>query len=232
MNKVLMVASLVSSFFASSQIMADPVKADRVGDCPATLDYTLRELNSDRQVNLCEVYKDKVVMLVNTASKCAYTDQYEGLEAMYQQYKDQGLVILGFPSNDFGGQEPGTEKQVQEFCRLTYSVKFPMFEKTHAAKRNASPIYKTLGDMAGEYPRWNFHKYVLNRNGDLIGSFPSSTKPDDKDLVGLIKANLSEQPMGGSIHAFELKLTDHELIELLLHRSHKEMESSFSGSDS
>lgn len=193
MKKFTALLSLAASFFTSGNVLAEPVKPEMANNqCPATLDFTLRELDGDQNIQLCDAYKGKVVMIVNTASKCGFTPQFEGLEAMHDKYKDKGLAILGFPSNDFGGQDPGSEKEIAEFCRLTYSVKFPMFEKTHAAKANASPIYKVLGDMAGEYPRWNFHKYVLDTEGKLIGSFSSFTTPDSKKLVRLIEDNLPQ----------------------------------------
>ncbi|MFZ1386694.1 MAG: glutathione peroxidase [Thiolinea sp.] len=182
---------LALSFFASTQVMAEPIKGPATDNgCPAALNFSLRALNSEDKINLCEVYKDKLVLIVNTASKCGFTPQFEGLEKLYTDYKERGLVVLGFPSNDFGGQDPGTEQEVKDFCSLTYKVEFPMFEKTHAAKDQASPIYKMLGEMAGEYPKWNFHKYVLNPKGELIGSFSSFVKPQDAELIQLIEANL------------------------------------------
>lgn len=156
-------------------------------DCPVNLDYQLRPLGEEKRVHLCEEYRGKAVLIVNTASKCGYTNQYEGLEAMYDRLKDQGLVVLGFPSNDFGSQEPGTEKQIQSFCRLTYGVRFPMFEKTHASKAKADPLYRRLGELAGEYPQWNFHKYLLNREGELVGSFRSHISPSNPQLVKAIE---------------------------------------------
>lgn len=158
--------------------------------CPATLDFEMRKLASDEKVRLCDEYKDKVVLIVNTASKCAFTGQYEGLEKLYADYKDRGLVVLGFPSNDFGGQEPGSEEKIQQFCRLTYSVNFPMFEKTRARKETADPLYKQLGDLAGEYPRWNFHKYLIDRDGNLAGSYSSMTRPQSGRLVRAIEGLL------------------------------------------
>ena len=146
--------------------------------CADTLDFDKRRLAGDEVVRLCDAYMGKVVLIVNTASKCAYTSQYEGLEQLYERYRDRGLVVLGFPSNDYGGQEPGTEAQIKTFCRLTYSVKFPMFEKTHARQDVADPLYRKLGSLAGEYPRWNFHKYLLDRDGKLVGSYPSAVRPD------------------------------------------------------
>lgn len=147
--------------------------------CPATLDHTKRVLAGQEQVDLCERYLGQVVLVVNTASRCAYTPQYDALEKLYAEYRDRGLVVLGFPSNDFGAQEPGSEKQIRDFCRLTYNVEFPMFEKTHAREDRADPLYRTLGELAGEYPRWNFHKYLLDRDGKLVGSFPSAVRPDN-----------------------------------------------------
>lgn len=155
-------------------------------DCPATLNHTLRQLDSETKINLCETYKDKVVLIVNTASHCGFTPQFEGLEKIYQQYKDQGFVVLGMPSNDFGGQDPGSEKDIAGFCTGEYKVSFPMFEKTHAAKASASPLYQTLAELAGEYPTWNFHKYLINK-GDLVGSFPSHITPEDKQIVSMIE---------------------------------------------
>ena len=182
---------LLISFFASTHLMAEPVKGPATDNgCPAALNFTLRMLGSPDPVNLCETYKGKVVVVVNTASKCGFTPQFEGLEKLYNDYKDRGLVVLGFPSNDFANQDPGSEEEIKQFCRLTYGVKFPMFEKTHAAKSTASPLYQTLGDMAGEYPQWNFHKYVLNTKGELVGSFSSFVTPQNDKLVKLIEENL------------------------------------------
>lgn len=190
-KKIMMLFGLAASFFSPANIMAEP-KTGAISNtqCPATLDFTLRELDGDRKIHLCEEYKGKVILIVNTASKCGFTSQFEALEALHEKYKDKGFTVLGFPSNDFGAQDPGSEKEIAEFCRLTYGVKFPMFEKTHAAKSNASPIYKTLGDLADNYPKWNFHKYLLNTKGELIADFSTFTSPDSKKLVKMIEANL------------------------------------------
>ena len=155
--------------------------------CPETLDFRKRELAGEETVHLCERYAGKVVLIVNTASKCAFTPQYDGLEALYRRYRDRGLVVLGFPSNDFGAQEPGTEKQIQSFCRLTYKVDFPMFEKTRVRRDVADPLYRALGQLAGEYPRWNFHKYLIDRDGRLAGSYPSQVRPESSTLVDAIE---------------------------------------------
>jgi len=154
------------------------------------LDVVVRTLNGKQEVNLAQTYHGKVILIVNTASKCGFTPQYDGLEKLYAEYKDRGLVVLGFPSNDFANQEPGTEKQIQEFCRLTYGVKFPMFGKTRVRKSNADPLYRRLGEAAGKYPSWNFHKYLIDRQGRLVASYSSFTKPLSKRLVRRIESLL------------------------------------------
>ena len=154
------------------------------------LDQDFRKLASDDVVNLSESYGGKVVLVVNTASKCGNTPQYEGLEQLYQEYGDDGLVVLGFPSNDFFGQEPGTEEEIQEFCRLTYSIKFPMFEKVTVKEGEAHPFFDQLAAASGTYPTWNFHKFLIGRDGKLIAEFSPRTKPYDKKLVASIEAAL------------------------------------------
>jgi len=158
--------------------------------CPESLDFHKRPLADDGSVHLCDLLGGKVVLVVNTASRCAYTPQYDGLEKLYQRYMDRGLVVGGFPSNDFAGQEPGAEKQIRDFCRLTYDVKFPMFEKVQVKGDAADPFYQYLARAAGEQPRWNFHKYLLDRDGRVVASFPSQVEPDDERLVGMIEALL------------------------------------------
>ena len=156
------------------------------------LDQDFRKLAADETVNLCDAYEGQVLLVVNTASKCGNTPQYDGLEKLYQQYGEQGLVVLGFPSNDFMGQEPGSEEEIEEFCRLTYGVEFPMFEKTTVKGDDASPFYKQLADASGTYPTWNFHKYLIGRDGRLLAEFSPRTKPYDEKLVGAIEAALAD----------------------------------------
>jgi glutathione peroxidase len=155
------------------------------------LDQDFRRLAGDEIVNLGDAYSGKVILVVNTASKCGNTPQYDGLESLYQEYTDAGLVVLGFPSNDFLGQEPGTEEEIQEFCRLTYKVKFPMFEKVTVKEGNAHPFYDQLAAAAGTYPTWNFHKYLIGRDGKLIAEFSPRTQPYDDKLLSNIKAALN-----------------------------------------
>ncbi|MEN7342727.1 MAG: glutathione peroxidase [Pseudomonadota bacterium] len=155
------------------------------------LDQDIKRLASDETVNLADVYAGKVVLIVNTASKCGNTPQYDGLEKLYQTYGEQGLVVLGFPSNNFAGQEPGTEAEIQEFCRLTYGVKFPMFEKMEVKGDDAHPLYQGLADAAGTYPTWNFHKYLIGRDGKFLKTFSPGTKPEDQSIVSAIESALS-----------------------------------------
>lgn len=168
----------------------------QAASCPATLDFSFRTLAGEERVRLCERYAGKVVLVVNTASKCAYTDQYSGLETLYETYKDQGLVVLGFPSNDFAGQEPGSEKQIKAFCRLTYGVQFPMFEKIHVDRARAHPFYQKLATLAGGYPRWNFHKYLLGRDGGLVASFDTALEPGHPTVLRAIRQELDRQGGG------------------------------------
>lgn len=160
------------------------------GNCPALLDIEARRLASDEVVNLCEAYRGKLILVVNTASKCGFTPQYEGLEALYRTYKDRGLVVLGFPSNDFANQEPGSEQEIAEFCRLTYSVEFPMFEKVHVKKGKASPIFERLVAAGAGYPKWNFYKYLIDREGRLVDYYSSFTGPQSGKLVKAIESRL------------------------------------------
>ena len=157
--------------------------------CPVNLDFTKRYLASDESVRLCDAYAGKVLLMVNTASYCGFTPQFKGLEALYEKYSDRGFVVLGFPSNDFF-QDPRSEEKVREFCDLTYSVKFPMFEKSRVAKRKAEPLFQALGNEAGQFPKWNFHKYLLDRDGRIVGSFGSTVAPDNVDLVKKIESLL------------------------------------------
>ena len=156
------------------------------------LDQNFRRLASSETVHLCQEFSGKVLLVVNTASKCGYTPQYEGLERLHEKYQQQGLVVLGFPSNDFMGQEPGTEAEIQDFCRLTYDVKFPMFEKTPVKKEHAHPFYVQLAQLSGTYPKWNFHKYLIGRDGQLITQFSPHTKPFDSEVIAIIERALQQ----------------------------------------
>lgn len=155
--------------------------------CAPALDFEMRRLASDERLRLCDAYQGKVILAVNTASKCGFTGQYEGLEALYRKYGERGLVVLGFPSNDFANQEPGSEKEIQEFCRLTYSVEFPMFEKVHVKKGMAAPFFQALAAQTGVYPEWNFYKYLIDRNGQVVEAFSNGTEPDSRTVTEAIE---------------------------------------------
>ncbi|WP_426055154.1 glutathione peroxidase [Janthinobacterium sp. PSPC2-1] len=158
--------------------------------CPAILKQTFNRLQDEAPQNLCQ-YAGKVVLVVNTASYCGFTNQYEGLEALYAKYGSKGLVVLGFPSNDFGKQEPGNSKEIADFCYNTYGVKFPMFAKSAVSGPAPNPLYVDLIKQTGKTPAWNFHKYLIDRHGKVVESFPSKVTPDDKKLVGAVEKALA-----------------------------------------
>nr|WP_229518611.1 glutathione peroxidase [Massilia sp. PAMC28688] len=157
--------------------------------CPALLNQTFKRLQDDAPQNLCQ-YQGKVVLVVNTASYCGFTSQYEGLEKLYAKYGGKGLVVLGFPSNDFGKQEPGNAKEIADFCYNTYGVKFPMFAKSAVTGSSANPLHSQLTRITGKEPKWNFTKYLIGRNGKVIEHFPSKVTPEDKQLVARIEQAL------------------------------------------
>lgn len=159
--------------------------------CPAILKQSFNRLQDDAPQNLCQ-YAGKVILVVNTASYCGYTKQYEGLEALYAKYGGKGLVVLGFPSNDFGKQEPGSAKEIADLCYNTYGVKFPMFAKSVVSGSAPNPFYADLAKATGKAPAWNFHKYLIDRNGKVVDSFPSKVTPEDRQLVGAV-----EKALGG-----------------------------------
>jgi glutathione peroxidase len=169
--------------------------------CPELLDRSYRPLAGKEPVKLCSEFQGKVLLVVNTASKCGFTPQYEGLEALHERLKGRGFSVVGFPSNDFMGQEPGSEDQIKEFCTLTYGVKFPMFEKVHVTGDETTPLYRDLAAASGDSPAWNFHKYLVDRSGKVVGSFGSRTKPDDEKLTAqiesLLAAPVPAPPAGG-----------------------------------
>jgi glutathione peroxidase len=134
-------------------------------------------------------YKGKVVLVVNTASECGSTPQYAGLEGLWRHYRDRGLVVLGFPSNDFGAQEPGSEAEIKTFCESKYHVSFPMFSKVKVTGPDQSPVYRFLAADYGE-PKWNFYKYLVNRDGKVVKAFPNSVPPEDHALRAAVEAEL------------------------------------------
>jgi glutathione peroxidase len=157
--------------------------------CPALLQQNVLRLQDEKPQTLCQ-YAGKVVVVVNTASFCGFTPQYDGLEALHSKYKDQGLVVLGFPSNDFS-QETGSNKQIADFCENTFGVKFPMFTKTSVSGKDASPLFKQLSAMTGTTPKWNFYKYVISRSGQNVESFNSMADPKSKSFIKEIEKQLA-----------------------------------------
>ena len=127
-------------------------------------------------------YKGKLLLVVNTASRCGFTKQYKGLQALYDKYKDRGLVVIGVPSNDFGSQEPNSEEEIKKFCELNFGVTFPMTSKYQVTGPDAHPFYKWVGEVTGSTPKWNFHKYLIGRDGKPVDYFGSATEPDAKKL--------------------------------------------------
>ncbi len=171
--------------------------------CSDLLNVEFRPLAGEGKVDLCKTYGGKVLLIVNTASKCGYTPQYDALEKLHAKYSSRGFAVLGFPSNDFAGQEPGTEAEIREFCTLTYGVRFPMFEKVQVKEGAANPFYARLASASGgRYPSWNFYKYLVDRNGNVVADFASKVKPDDKELVAKIEAliDASAEDSGNKAH--------------------------------
>jgi glutathione peroxidase len=154
-------------------------------NCGSLLDHTVSDIAGTPE-SLCQ-YQGKVVLVVNTASYCGYTPQYKGLQALAEKYMSRGLVILGFPSNDFGAQEPGSNREIADFCDRTYAVKFPMFAKTSVKDAGGSPVFDALAKATGERPKWNFHKYLVARDGKTAVSFPSKVDPESKEFVAKVE---------------------------------------------
>jgi glutathione peroxidase len=160
--------------------------------CSPLLSQTFPRLQDEAPQNLCQ-YQGKVILVVNTASFCGFTSQYEGLEKLYAKYKDRGLVVLGFPSSDFGQQEFSNNKEIADFCKNTYDVKFPMFAKSSVSGSNPNPLFKMLIAKTGTTPKWNFYKYLIDRNGNVIDAYGSLTKPTSSSLTGGIEKLLGEK---------------------------------------
>jgi len=177
------------AFFVFLFILSALASTPAAAACPPLLAHTLPSLN-DQATPLCR-FQGKVLLVVNTAIQCGYTPQYEGLEALYRRYREKGLVVLGFPADDFGGQEPGSNSDIAKFCEVNYGVSFPMFAKSAVRAGNANPFYAALGAKTGERPKWNFHKYLIDRSGEKVLSFGTQVTPGDRKLVGEIERMLA-----------------------------------------
>ncbi len=175
--------------FAASAIalasVAASVDSGAAETCPPLLDHRFKTLQG-QPADMCQ-YRGKTVLVVNTASYCGYTEQYKGLQAVYDKYKDRGLVVVGFPANNFGKQEPGSNAEVADFCERTYKVKFPMIEKTSVTGADTNPLHEALFKATGERPKWNFHKYLIAPDGKTVKSFASNVAPESAVLVSQIE---------------------------------------------
>ncbi|TLD46151.1 MAG: Hydroperoxy fatty acid reductase gpx1 [Accumulibacter sp.] len=167
-------------------LLAGALPASAAADCPRLLDHSFPSLTDQKPQSLCQ-WRGKVLLVVNTASHCGYTSQYDGLEKLYARLQPRGLVVVGFPANDFGDQEPGNNRQIADFCRLTYGIQFPMFAKTTVVGEQANPFYRQLAASSGSAPQWNFHKYLIDRDGRRVLSFGSRVGPDDRTLLARIE---------------------------------------------
>ena len=178
-----LIYALIVAAFAALALAATSGAAESA--CPAVLDHKFASLQGE-PVSLCQ-FHGKVLLVVNTASECGYTPQYDGLEKLYRRYREKGFVVLGFPANDFGGQEPGSNKQIAQFCQLNYGVTFPMFAKTSVVGANANPLFRELAARTGKPPRWNFHKYIIDQAGQPVASFESAVEPEDRRITAQIE---------------------------------------------
>ena len=181
-----MIARSIYAFIVVAlAVFATPVPSSAAESaCPSVLDHKFANL-MDEPVSLCQ-FSGKVMLVVNTASECGYTPQYEGLEKLYRRYREKGFVVLGFPANDFGGQEPGSNKEIAKFCQVNYDVTFPVFAKTSVVGANANPLYRALAAQTGKPARWNFHKYLLDRAAQPVAVFESAVEPEDRRVTSQI----------------------------------------------
>ena len=162
--------------------------------CPALLNHQFPRLQDEKSISMCQ-FKGHVLLVVNTASFCGFTNQYEELEKVHSQYKSKGFSVVGFPSSDFGNQEYKSNKEIAAFCNNTFGVKFPMFAKTVVKGDSANPLYKQLAKASGEQPGWNFHKYLINRKGEVVGTFKSGVSPTSPQITQAIRRALDAHPI-------------------------------------
>lgn len=188
-NALIVAALLGGLGLVPAQAAGPGVAANPATACAPLLQHVFLRLQDEKPQSLCQ-YSGKVLVIVNTASFCGFTPQYEGLEALHARYKDQGLVVLGFPSNDFS-QETGSNREIADFCENTFGVKFPMFAKSGVTGKTANPLFQQLAEKTGSRPRWNFHKYVVARDGQRVSSFGSAVNPKDPQFLKEIEKQLS-----------------------------------------
>jgi glutathione peroxidase len=181
-------AGMVTSLPATARAPSPGTSAN----CPSLLQHRFARLQDGAPQDLCQ-YAGRVLLVVNTASYCGFTGQYRGLEDLFERYRARGLVVLGFPSNDFGRQEPGDAKAIADFCENTFGVRFPMFDKTVVSGPQAHPLYRELTRRTGQAPQWNFHKYLVSRDGTRVTSYPSAMEPNNPSLLRDLEKNLSDK---------------------------------------
>jgi glutathione peroxidase len=186
-------AAFIAATLAAIAGLAQAQDAAAPSSCPALLQRQMPRLQDEKPQDLCQ-YAGKVLLVVNTASRCGFTKQYAGLEALYAKYKARGLVVLGFPSNDFA-QELGSNKEVAAFCENTFGVKFPMFAKSQVSGSGPAlnPLFADLAQRSNSKPKWNFHKYLIGRDGQTVTAYGSMTSPDSSDLVKQLEKLLNTQ---------------------------------------
>ena len=191
-----LIAAILTAGSCVAMLRADEAAPTTAPANAGPLSFTVKDIDG-HDVNLAD-YQGKVVLIVNVASKCGFTPQYAGLEKLYESKKADGLVILGFPANNFNGQEPGTDLEIKQFCTGKYDVTFPMFAKVSVKGDDKAPLWQVLtdparGGPAAAEPGWNFNKYLVGRDGKLIAHFPSKVKPSDAELVTAVDAALAEK---------------------------------------
>ncbi len=182
-------AALLALASAAAQAQSAAPAAAPAATCPALLNQSLPRLQDDKPQNLCQ-YAGKVLLVVNTASYCGFTPQYEGLEALHAKYAARGLVVMGFPSNDFN-QESSDKGKIADLCFNTYGVKFPMFASSAVRGKDANPLFAQLAQATGKQPSWNFNKYLVGRDGKAIAHYGSTTSPSSKDLTAALEKALA-----------------------------------------
>jgi glutathione peroxidase len=188
-----LVALSLSALLSTLVPLGAAAQSSKAEACPALLNHQIPRLQDEKPQSICQ-YAGQVVLVVNTASYCGFTRQYEGLEALFAKYSKRGLVILGFPSNDFGRQEPGNAQQIADLCFNTYGVKFPMFSKIVVKGADRHPLYTQLAQATQATPQWNFHKYLIARDGKTVSSFASAVEPGSATLAAAIEAALKSKP--------------------------------------
>lgn len=190
-RSIRLAAAAMASLVTANRSMATTASTDSTGNnaCKPLLSHQLRPLMGPESQSLCDRFSNQVLLLVNTASRCGFTPQFEGLEQLHQRYSERGFQVLGFPSADFR-QELATEEEVSTFCEINYGVTFPMFEKISVTSDSAHPLYKDLAAATGTFPKWNFNKYLVNRDGEVIAHYNSGVRPLDRRLIDDIEALL------------------------------------------